>query len=199
RARRVRVGHSPLRRSTSRTARGTHHIRAAARPHVSVRAGPADTGPIAPPESHDPAPRRAASHPPSMRRTRLNVRSRVRRVATEPASPGPRRGRPRSLTEERIVEALLKLAGDSRLEDVSMRALAKELRAPVMTVYNYIPSKGALHELVVNHVLRPTRFPPLEVGSWEERMRQLQRQVRHAIGRHPALSLSRYGGGGTEA
>jgi len=103
------------------------------------------------------------------------------------------------LTEERIVEALLKLAGNSRLEDVSMRALAKELRVPVMTVYNYIPSKSALHELVVNHVLRPTHFPPLEVGSWEEHMRQLQREVRHAIGRHPALSLSRYGGGGTEA
>jgi AcrR family transcriptional regulator len=102
------------------------------------------------------------------------------------------------LTEERIVEAVLELAGDSRLEDVSMRTLAEELRVPVMTVYNYIPSKRALHELVVNHVLRPVRIPPLEAGSWEERMRQLQREVRRATGRHPGLSLSRYGGGGAE-
>jgi AcrR family transcriptional regulator len=103
------------------------------------------------------------------------------------------------LTEERIVAAVLKLAGDSRLEDVSMRTLATELHVPVMTVYNYIPSKRALYELVVNHVLRPVRFPPLEEGSWEERMRRLQKEVRHAMGRHPGLSLSRYGGGGAEA
>jgi AcrR family transcriptional regulator len=103
------------------------------------------------------------------------------------------------LTEERIVEAVLELAGDSRIEDVSMRTLAKELRVPVMTVYNYIPSKRALHELVVNHVLRPIRLPPLEQGSWEERMRRLQRDVRRTMRRHPGLSLSRYGSGGVEA
>jgi AcrR family transcriptional regulator len=97
------------------------------------------------------------------------------------------------------VEAALELAGDSRLEDVSMRALANELRVPVMTVYNYIPSKRALHELVVKHVLRSVRIPPVEAGSWEERMRRLQTEVRHAIDRHPSLSLSRYGGGGAEA
>jgi AcrR family transcriptional regulator len=97
------------------------------------------------------------------------------------------------------VEAVLKLAVDSRLEDVSMRALATELRVPVMTVYNYVPSKRALHELVVNHVLRRVRLPPLEEGSWEERMRRLQEEVRRTIGRHPGLSLSRYGSGGTEA
>ena len=103
------------------------------------------------------------------------------------------------MTEERIVEAALGLARDSRLEDVSMRALAKKLRVPVMTVYNYIPRKDALYELAVNHVLRSLRLPPLEAGSWEKRMRQLQREARRTIGRYPGLSLSRYGGGGAEA
>jgi AcrR family transcriptional regulator len=134
-----------------------------------------------------------------MRSTRSDVGSRARRIEAEPEDRGPKRGRPRSLTEERIVKAVLKLAGDSRLEDVSMRTLAKELRVPPMTVYNYIPSKRALHELVVNHVLRPIRLPPLEEGSWEQRMRQLQREVRHTVGKHPGLSLSRYGAGGAEA
>lgn len=134
-----------------------------------------------------------------MSRTSPAIGSRARRIETEPEDRRPKRGRPRSLTDERIVEAVLALAGDSPLEDVSMRALATELRVPVMTVYNYIPSKRALHELVVNRVLRPVRFPPLEAGSWEERMRQLQTEVRRTMGGHPGLSLSRYGGGSAEA
>ena len=123
----------------------------------------------------------------------------ARRFETEPERRGTKRGRPRSLTEERIVEAVLRLAGDSRLEDISMRALAKELRVPVMTVYNYTPSKGALHEIMVNHVLRAMHLAPLEEGSWEQRMRQLQTEARRTMGKYPGLSLSRYGGGGAEA
>jgi len=134
-----------------------------------------------------------------VRSTRPDTATLARRIEAAAEDGTPKRGRPRSLTEGQIVEAVLKLAGDSRLEDVSMRALANELRVPVMTVYNYIPSKRALHELVVNHVLRSVRVPPVEGGPWEERMQQLQTEVRHTMRRHPALSLSRYGGGVAEA
>src|SRR5215472_2439244 len=78
-----------------------------------------------------------------------------------------RRGRPRSLTEQRIVAAALKLSADGWLEDLSMRALAAELSVPVMTLYNYVPSKDALQELVLNHVLRPVRVPPPDV-QWRD-------------------------------
>lgn len=97
------------------------------------------------------------------------------------------------------MEAALKLAGDARLEDVSMRALANELRVPVMTIYNYVPSREALYELVVNHVLRPVQIPLPETGSWDERMRQLQRDARGAMRRNPGVVFSRYGGGASEA
>jgi TetR/AcrR family transcriptional regulator, tetracycline repressor protein len=103
------------------------------------------------------------------------------------------------LTEAQIVEAALKLAGDASLEDVSMRALARELGVPVMTVYNYVPSKEALYELVLNHVLRPVRVPSPESGSWVERMRRLQTDARRALGNYPGLSLSRHGGGSAES
>lgn len=103
------------------------------------------------------------------------------------------------MTEERIVEAALKLAGDAHLEDVSMRALANELQVPVMTIYNYVSSREALYELVVNHVLRPVKIPSPEAGSWDERMRQLQRDARWAMRKHPGVAFSRYGGGASEA
>ena len=109
------------------------------------------------------------------------------------------RGRPRSLTTEQIVEAALKLTDESSLDDVSMRSLANELGVPVMTIYNYIASKEALNELVVDHALRPVEVPPPEAGSWEERMRQLQRGARGAMRQHPGLSFSRHGGSSREA
>ncbi len=78
----------------------------------------------------------------------------------EPSEPGIRpRGRPRSLTTEQIVEAALKLTDESNLGDVSMRSLAHELGVPVMTIYNYVASKEALNELIVDHALRLVEVP----------------------------------------
>jgi AcrR family transcriptional regulator len=118
----------------------------------------------------------------------------------ESGEPGVRpRGRPRSLTTEQIVDAALKLIDESSLDDVSMRSLASELGVPVMTIYNYVASKEALNELVIDHALRPVEVPPPEEGSWEERMRRLQRDARGAMRQHPGLSFSRHGGSSREA
>jgi TetR/AcrR family transcriptional regulator, tetracycline repressor protein len=111
----------------------------------------------------------------------------------------PRRGRPPSLTKDEIVEAALKLTDESSLDEVSMRAVAGELGVPVMTIYNYVASKEVLNELVVDHVLHPVEVPSPEAGSWDERMRALQRAARRAMRRHPGLSFSRHGSGSHEA
>lgn len=114
--------------------------------------------------------------------------------------PVAKRGRPRLLNEDRIVEAALKLAREAgRLENVSMRALAHELGVPVMTIYNYISNKEALYEVVINHVLRPVRIPLPEEGSWEDRLRQLERNARRAVRQYPGVALDRRGGGAAEA
>jgi AcrR family transcriptional regulator len=93
------------------------------------------------------------------------------------------------LTDVQIVDAVLKLVATRRFEDVSMRAVANELGTSVMTLYNYVPSKDALHDLVVNHVLRPVRVPGPEEGSWEERICQLERDAYRALAAHPGMSL----------
>jgi AcrR family transcriptional regulator len=102
------------------------------------------------------------------------------------------------LTEDQIVEAALSLAGSARLETVSMRALGQRLGVPVMTIYNYVPNKEALYELVLNGVLRSIRVPAPEEGTWEERLKRLERDARSAMGKFPGLSFDRRGSGSAE-
>jgi AcrR family transcriptional regulator len=96
------------------------------------------------------------------------------------------------------VEAALSLAGSARLESVSMRALALQLGVPVMTIYNYVPNKDALYELVLNGVLRSVQVPSPEEGTWEERLKRLERDARSAMGRVPGLSFDRRGSGSAQ-
>ena len=77
-----------------------------------------------------------------------------------------------------------------QFDNLSMRGLAAELGVPVMTVYNYVPNKRALFDLMSDHLLRPIEVPPPEVGTWDVRMRQLQREARSAVTRHPGLRLT---------
>jgi AcrR family transcriptional regulator len=115
--------------------------------------------------------------------------------ATEPA----KRGRPASLTESQIVAAALELSGAVPLEQVSMRALAAHLSVPVMTVYNYVPNKAALYELVQNRILAGVEVPPPDAGSWEERMRLLQRDARAAVAEHLGVQFGTGLGRSSEA
>lgn len=77
------------------------------------------------------------------------------------------------------------------LETVSMRQLAGELGVPVMTIYNYVPNKETLFDLVVSAALRDVRIPSPDEGTWEERLKQLERDARRALSKIPGLSLER--------
>jgi AcrR family transcriptional regulator len=106
------------------------------------------------------------------------------------------RGRPPSLSEDEIVVAALRLTRELGLDNLSMRALARQLGAPPMTIYHYVPNKQALRDLVVNHILRQIRVPASDEGTWEERLRQLERAARRVFADHPGVS-SQFGDAGT--
>lgn len=74
-----------------------------------------------------------------------------------------------------------------------MRALADELGVPVMTLYTYVDNKDALYELVVDHTLGKVRVPGPDEGTWEERLKQLERDARLVMNDLPGLSLERRG------
>jgi AcrR family transcriptional regulator len=80
-----------------------------------------------------------------------------------------------------------------------MRGLAVQLGVPVMTIYNYVPNKRALFDLITDHLLRPIEVPPPAAGSWGVRMRLLQRATRAAVARHTGVRLISGVGQSTEA
>jgi AcrR family transcriptional regulator len=115
------------------------------------------------------------------------------------SSQAPRRGRPPSLTEEQIAEGAIELSNEVGFEALTMRGLATRLGVPVMTLYNYVPNKSALFDLISDHLLRPIPIPAPDSGSWDERMRALQRSTRSAVGRHIGLRFGTGVGSSSEA
>lgn len=68
-----------------------------------------------------------------------------------------------------------------------MRALARELNTPPMTIYNYVPSKQALHTLVIDHILCEIRIPGPDEGTWDRRLRSLLSDARRVFADHPGV------------
>jgi AcrR family transcriptional regulator len=77
-----------------------------------------------------------------------------------------------------------------------MRALAREMHVPPMTIYNYVPSREVLRGLVVDHVLGKISIPTPELGTWEERLHTLLSDARRVFVAHPGV-LSELGDKGS--
>ena len=128
-----------------------------------------------------------SNHPP-------NARSRA------PASARPRgRGRPPSLSTDQVVKAALRVTREVGLDNLSMRALARELDVPPMTIYHYAPSREHLHALVVDDILSEIRVPGPDEGTWEDRLRKLHSDARRVFAAHPGVSAHLGDGGSGEA
>jgi AcrR family transcriptional regulator len=106
------------------------------------------------------------------------------------------RGRPPSLSTHQVIEGALRLTRDVGLQNLSMRALARELGVPPMTIYHYAPSREHLHALVVDHILSEIRVPKTDEGNWEERLRKLLHDARRVFAEHPGVS-AHFGDGGS--
>ena len=96
-----------------------------------------------------------------------------------------------------MVGAALDLTAKIGFDKLSMRALARSLDVPTMTIYSYVPSKGALLELVIGHILREIPIPKSDAGPWDQRLRTLLRDARRVLGDHPGVA-TKLGDSGTK-
>jgi AcrR family transcriptional regulator len=101
----------------------------------------------------------------------------------EPASSGPKPG----LTLERIVTAAVALADREGLAALSMRRVAAELDVGTMSLYRYVPGKGELLDLMLDHVIRPEQLAEHRGADWRSTMEFLARNTWKLYLDHPWL------------
>jgi AcrR family transcriptional regulator len=116
------------------------------------------------------------------------------RVATSvPASiwdfpeHGSRGPRPRH-NRAAIAAVAVRIADAEDLEAVTMRRLAGELGMAVMSLYNYVPAKEHLAQLMSDHVAAEYGYPGAPVADPRAAIADLARQARDVARRHPWLA-----------
>lgn len=109
----------------------------------------------------------------------------VERAATQ-AGRGP--GRPRVLSEDEVIDAAVGVAHEQGIARLSMRAVARRLGVPPMTVYGYVASKEALEVAVIDRILSDVRIPAADLGPWDVRLRLLLVDARRVLVEQPNLA-----------
>jgi AcrR family transcriptional regulator len=97
---------------------------------------------------------------------------------------GAPRGRDRRLTREDIVAAAVAIADTEGVEAVSMRRLARDLRAGPMSLYWYVESKDELLDLMHENIEGEMRYPD-PTGNWRSDLRVIAYLTRTVLMRHP--------------
>ena len=104
----------------------------------------------------------------------------------DPDAP-PRRGPKPKHSVDAVVAAAIALADAEGLEALSMRRVAEMLRLSPMSLYTYVPSKGELLDLMLDHVVGEIEEPKSDAGDWRAQVTQLARQRWAMSQRHPWL------------
>lgn len=102
----------------------------------------------------------------------------------EHGSRGPRPRHDRAA----IAALAVRIADAEGLEAVTMRRLAGELGIAVMSLYNYIPAKEHLAQLMTDHVAAEYAYPGARVTEPRAAIADLARQARDVARRHPWLA-----------
>ncbi|MFF5440211.1 TetR/AcrR family transcriptional regulator [Streptomyces achromogenes] len=96
------------------------------------------------------------------------------------------RGPRPAYTRDDIAAAAVRIADAEGLDAVSMRHVAAELGCGTMSLYNYVPRKEDLYELMVDAAgAEHELWEPS--GDWRADMRRVARQTRELMRRHPWL------------
>ncbi|MFD5494497.1 TetR/AcrR family transcriptional regulator [Streptomyces sp. NPDC127091] len=99
----------------------------------------------------------------------------------------PRRGRKPVYSREAITAAAVALADAEGLEAVTMRKVAAQVGAGVMSLYSYAPDKETLLNLMVDHVSGELPTADTLTGDWRADLKAVAHLQRALMLRHPWL------------
>lgn len=97
----------------------------------------------------------------------------------------PRRGRKPSFSREAVTAAAVTLADAEGLDSVTMRRVAAQVGAGVMSLYSYAPDKETLLELMVDHVSGELTVTDPPSGDWRTDLKTIAHLQRAHMLRHP--------------
>ncbi|MFD4373053.1 TetR/AcrR family transcriptional regulator [Streptomyces sp. NPDC058486] len=98
------------------------------------------------------------------------------------------RGPKPAFSRQDVVDAAVRIADADGIDAVSMRRIAAELGCGTMSLYNYVPRKEDLYELMVDAASAEYALPERPSGDWRADMTALAHQTRAIMYRHPWLS-----------
>ena len=121
--------------------------------------------------------------PEEARRARREQRisEHIERHRARGAQPRPR---DRGLSREEIVEAAIAVADAEGPDAISMRRIARELRAGAMSLYWHVASKEELIDLMLDSLEAEIGVPE-PTGDWQADLRELAHRHRAGLLRHP--------------
>ena len=100
-----------------------------------------------------------------------------------PDRPSRRRRDP--ISRDAIVTAAIGLLDREGLAALSMRKLAEELGTGAATLYWHVGSKDGLLDLVMDEIIGEGKIPDPDPPRWQEQLKQVARDQRAGILRHP--------------
>ena len=93
------------------------------------------------------------------------------------------------LSKQRVVAEAIRIADAEDVDKLSMRRLATELGAGVMSLYYYVANKDELLDAMVDVVFDEIELPA-DSADWKAAMRQRALSARQVLARHPwAITL----------
>jgi len=98
--------------------------------------------------------------------------------------PGPRR----NFSRAEIVTAAIRIADRDGIDAASMRRIASEIGAGTMTLYQYVPNREDLIELIVDEVTGEMQLPERPTGEWRSDLTLVAGEKRALWLRHPWLA-----------
>ncbi|MFA7323193.1 MAG: TetR/AcrR family transcriptional regulator [Candidatus Nanopelagicales bacterium] len=97
-----------------------------------------------------------------------------------------------TLSRGEIARVALELGSQEGFDQLSMRSLARVLGVTPMALYHHVADKQDLFGMLVDQVLEDVEVPPLEFGTWQERISELQAQSADYSARYPGIDTLIY-------
>ena len=106
-------------------------------------------------------------------------------------TPISRRERPakEALSRALIVETGLRILDEDGMDALTMRRVAQELDTGAASLYVYVKNRDDLLDAMLDRTLADVEFPPLDAGTWQERLTTIVERTIEAMSRHDQLAL----------